>query len=148
MWHGGGEAHLIYNYISNGSINKQIRSNQIFWFFSQDLVHSFRATSHTRLRARDHYTSSTVIGGKAEPVLVLCFTLCLRVQGSIWMQDGCKVHMDSYMASNGSCFMVTPIIFKNHLLEVDLIQNREIMALRNLTTVDVLYIIMRKDLHK
>ena len=23
-----------------------------------------RATSHTRLRARDHYTSSTLIGGK------------------------------------------------------------------------------------
>jgi hypothetical protein len=34
------------------------------------------------------------------------------------MQDGCKVCMDSYMASNGSCFMVTWIIFKNHLLEV------------------------------
>ena len=28
------------------------------------------------------------------------------------MQDGCKVYMDSYMASNGSCFMVTWIIFK------------------------------------
>jgi hypothetical protein len=25
---------------------------------------SVRATSHTRLRARDHYTSSTLIGGK------------------------------------------------------------------------------------
>ena len=25
---------------------------------------SLRATSHTRLRARDHYTSSTLIGGK------------------------------------------------------------------------------------
>ena len=24
-----------------------------------------RATSHTRLRARDHYTSSTLIGGKS-----------------------------------------------------------------------------------
>ena len=23
------------------------------------------------------------------------------------MQDGCKVYMDSYVASNGSCFMVT-----------------------------------------
>ena len=23
------------------------------------------------------------------------------------MQDGCKVYMDSYMASNGPCFMVT-----------------------------------------
>ena len=41
------------------------------------------------------------------------------------MQDGCKVYMDSYMASNGSCFMVTWIIFKNRLLEVGLTQNQE-----------------------
>ena len=44
--------------------------------------------------------------------------------------------MDSYMASNGPCFMVTWTIFKNHLLEVDLTQNQETMALRTLTTVD------------
>ena len=30
---------------------------------------------------------------------------------SMWMQDGCKAYMDSYMASNGSCFMVTWNIF-------------------------------------
>ena len=28
------------------------------------LRHGLRATSHTRLRARDYYTSSTLIGGK------------------------------------------------------------------------------------
>ena len=28
------------------------------------------------------------------------------------MQDGCKFYMDSYMALNGPCFMVTWIIFK------------------------------------
>jgi hypothetical protein len=33
--------------------------------------------------------------------------------------------MDSYMASNGSCFMVNRIILKNHLLEVGLTQHRE-----------------------
>ena len=38
------------------------------------------------------------------------------------MQDGCKVYVDSYMASNGSCFMVTWTIFKNHVLEVGLTQ--------------------------
>ena len=54
----------------------------------------------------------------------------------MWMQDGCKVYMDSYMASNGSCFMVTWTTFKNHLLEVGLTQNRETMALRMLTTND------------
>ena len=45
------------------------------------------------------------------------------------MQGGWKVDMDLYMASNGSCFMVTWIIFKKHLLEVGLTQNRETMAL-------------------
>ena len=53
------------------------------------------------------------------------------------MQDGCKVYMDSYMASNESCFMVTWTIFKNLLLEVSLTQNRETMALQTLTTVDL-----------
>ena len=58
------------------------------------------------------------------------------------MQDGCKVYVDSYMASNGSCFMVTWIIFENHLLEGGLTQNWGTMALRMLTTVDLLYLIM------
>jgi hypothetical protein len=39
------------------------------------------------------------------------------------MQGGCKVYMDSYMASNGSCFMVTLTIFKDHLMDVSLAQN-------------------------
>ena len=56
------------------------------------------------------------------------------------MQDGCKVYMDPYMASNRSCFMVIWIIFKNHLLEVGLTQNWETMALRTLKTVDLLYL--------
>ena len=64
------------------------------------------------------------------------------------MQDGCKVYMDSYMASNGSCFMVTWTIFKNHLLEVGLTQNRETMALRMLTTIDLFYFIMCEDPHE
>ena len=52
-------------------------------------------------------------GGKAEPVQVR-FTLCLR-----WMQDGCTVYMDySYMASNGSCIMVTSNLFKIHFSKV------------------------------
>jgi hypothetical protein len=64
------------------------------------------------------------------------------------MQDGCKVYMDSYRASNGSYFMVTWILFKNHLLEVGLTQNQETMALQTLTTVDLFYFIMCEDLHK
>ena len=43
--------------------------------------------------------------------------------------------------------MVTWTIFNNHLLEVGLTQNREIMALQTLPTVDLFYFIMREDLH-
>ena len=64
------------------------------------------------------------------------------------MQDGCKVYMDSYMASNGSCFMVTWTVFKNHLLEVGLTQSWDIMAFQMLTTVDLLYFIMCEDPHE
>jgi hypothetical protein len=45
------------------------------------------------------------------------FTLHLRDQRSMWMQDGYQVHMDSYMAWNGSCFMVTWTIFQKPPLE-------------------------------
>ena len=84
---------------------------------------------------------------KADPVQV-CFTLHLRDQQSICMQDGCKVYMDPYMASNGSCLMVTWSIFKTHLLEVGLTQNRETMALRMLTTVHLFYSIMCENMHE
>jgi hypothetical protein len=38
----------------------------------EGVYRTLRATSHTRLRARDHYTSSTLIGGKggASPSLL------------------------------------------------------------------------------
>jgi hypothetical protein len=49
---------------------------------------------------------------QVEPVQV-CFTLRLRDQRSMWMQDGCTVYVDSYMASNGSCFMVTWSVCQN-----------------------------------
>ena len=49
------------------------------------------------------------------------------------------------MASNGSRFMVTWIIFQNHLLEVGLTQNHETMALQTLTIVKLLYSILHED---
>ena len=61
------------------------------------------------------------------------------------MQDGCKVYMNSYMAS---CFMVTWTTFKTHLLEVGLTQNRETMELRTLITVGLFYFIMHEDPHE
>ena len=81
---------------------------------------------------------------KADPVQVH-FTLHLRDQHSMWMQDGCEVYMNFYIACNGSLFMVTWTIFKNHLLELGLTQNQDTMALRMLTTVDLFYFIMCED---
>ena len=56
--------------------------------------------------------------------------------------------MDSYMASNGSCFTITWTIVKNHMLEVGLTRNRETMELWTLTTIDLFYFIMCEDLHE
>jgi hypothetical protein len=53
--------------------------------------------------------------------------------------------MDFYMASSESCFMVNWIIFQNRLFEVGLTQHREIMALWNLTTINLFYFIMCED---
>ena len=64
------------------------------------------------------------------------------------MQNRCKVYVDSYMAPNGSCFMVTWTTLKNHLLEVGLTQNQETMPLRSLTTIDLFYFIMHEDPHE
>jgi hypothetical protein len=56
--------------------------------------------------------------------------------------------MDSYITSNGSCFMVTWTIFKNHLLaQVGLTQNWETMTLQMLTNIELFYFIIYKDLH-
>ena len=44
--------------------------------------------------------------------------------------------------------MVTWTIFKNHLLKVGFTQNRETMALQTLTTIELLYFIMRENLHE
>ena len=59
-----------------------------------------------------------------------------------------KVYMDSYMSSNGSYFMVTWIIFKNHLLKVGLTQNQKIITLWPLTSDGLFYFIMYKDPHE
>jgi hypothetical protein len=45
--------------------------------------------------------------------------------------------MDSHMASNGSSYMVTWIVFKNHLSVAGLTQNWETAALQTLAVVDL-----------
>ena len=136
------------------SWSKNLRLLLLYHFFLEVVIwvlHSLLAASGP-LHTRDWEPVTSTLQAlslveKTEPVQVR-FTLCLRDQQSMWMQDGCKVYMDSYMASNGSCFMVTWIIFKNHLLEVGLTQNWETMALRMFTTIDLLYFIMCKNLHE
>jgi hypothetical protein len=68
------------------------------------------ATSHLRKRARDHCILSTLIVGKGG---VQHHALEGPMEQGI-MQDGCKIYTGSYMVSNGSCFMVTWSVFKNH----------------------------------
>ena len=55
--------------------------------------------------------------GKAELDQVR-FALRLRgpIDGVCECKVGVKVYMDSYVASNGLCFMVTSTLFKNHRL--------------------------------
>ena len=68
-----------------------------------------RASSHMRLRAPDHITSSTLIGGKGGASIPssLPSQYTWGTNGVCECQDGCKVYMDLYKALNGSCFMVT-----------------------------------------
>jgi hypothetical protein len=57
--------------------------------------------------------------GKAEPVRVsLLHTTLQGLTGVCECEMDGKVGMDSYMASNRSCFMVTWISFEKHFLEV------------------------------
>ena len=75
--------------------------------------------------------------------------ITLEDQWSMWMQDGCKVYMGSYVALNVSCFKVTWILFKNRLLKVRLINTKwETMALWTLTTVDLFYFVVCEDMHE
>ena len=88
----------------------------------------FRATSHTRLRARDQYTSNTLIGGKggAGPS-----SLHTPLEGPTeyvnarWMQSlHGFLHGNEWIMFHGHLDY-----FHNHLLEVGLTQNWETMTL-------------------
>jgi hypothetical protein len=80
--------------------------------YSQKSSLFIRAPSHARQGARDHQALSLV--EKVEPVQVRYFTLRLRDYVSECKMD-VEVYMDFYMVSNGSCFMVTWTILRNHL---------------------------------
>ena len=102
----------------------------------------------TRLIARDHFTSSNLIGGKGG---AMPSSLPTVLEGPTeYIRECNKMDVNStwtysYMALNWPCFIVTWTIFKNHLLEVGLTQHQETIALRTLIVVDVFYLIMRED---
>ena len=107
-----------------------------------------RATSHIRLRAHDHYTSSTLIGGKGKaggPSLLLHITLEGPTEGvcdckmdvmSTWIRT-CH-GMDHVSWSLGLCSKTTS-------REAGLTQNMKAMALRMLITIGLFYFIMCED---
>ena len=64
------------------------------------------------------------------------------------MQDGGKVYMSHIWHRMDHVSRSLGLSFKNHLLEVGLTQNREIMALQMLTNVDLIYFIMCEDPHE
>ena len=103
-----------------------------------------RATSHMRPGAHDHYTSSTLINGNRRSRSK--FATSHYAWGTNKVCEGkmmdVKVYMGSYMASNGSCLIITCTIFKNHLLGLGLTQKQETMALWMLTTIHLFYVIM------
>ena len=108
------------------------------------MVGNLRAIAHTRLRARDHCTLSTLIGGKGRAGPSSLYTM---LEGTIGVSDS-KMDVKSTwnpssMASNVSWSL--GLFFRSRLLEVGLTQNWETMALRNLTTVDLLYFVMCED---
>ena len=101
----------------------------------------FRATSHTRLGARDQYNSSTLVGGKggAGPSSLHHTTLegPTEYANARWMSS-----------LHGFLHGINWIVFHghlDHLLEVGLTQNQEAMALRTFTSVDLFYFIMYED---
>ena len=138
-----------------GCVLKGCFEKEIFWRAKSCLkgIEDFNLEDCLRPLHAEDWEPGTItlqaisLVGKAEPVQVH-FTLRLRDQRIMCLQDGCKVYMDSYMALNGSCLMVTWTIFKNHLSEVGLTQNRQTMEFQTLTTVALFPFNMCRDPHE
>jgi hypothetical protein len=100
-----------------------------------------------RLRACDHYTSSTFIGengGVGPSSLHTLLEGPTEYVDARWMFS-----LRGYLRGiEWIIIMVTWTILKNYLLEVGLTKNREIMAFSMLTTVDLFYFIMCEDLRE
>ena len=108
----------------------------------------FRATSWTRMRARDHCTSSTLIGRKSKA----------RPSSLHTTLEGPTEYVNARWIQSVHVFLqgIEWIMFHGHLdyflkttyLEVGLTQNQETMALQTLTTIGVFSFIVREDPHE
>jgi hypothetical protein len=108
-----------------------------------------RAHTHTRPRARDQYTSSTLIGGKGGAGPRSHHTMLEGPTEYVyarWMWT-CEVYMDSFLHGIEMDHVSWSLgLFSiNHLLEVNPPQNWETMALWMLTIVKLFYLIVVTD---
>ena len=113
---------------------------------------TLRATSHTRLRARDHHNTSGTLFlwwiGRSWSKFKVHFTLDGPTEGV------CECKMDIKSTWTPAWHRLDHVSWslgsfsKNHFLEVRLTQNRETMALRMFIIVDLFYFIMREDPHE
>ena len=93
-----------------------------------------RATSHTRLRARDHLCFMHSRWWTRSPSSLHTTTLEGPTEYICECNMDVKVYMEFYMASMDHVSWSLGLFSKNHFLEVGLTQNWETMALRTLAT--------------
>ena len=110
--------------------------------FSAGVIHLPQSSSVAEIRANESWPWNGPLHTRDwEPVTITLQALSLvekvgpvQVHFTLGLEGGTngvceckmdgKVYVDSYVASVGSCFMVTWTGFQNHLVEVDLTQNR------------------------
>ena len=96
-----------------------------------------RATLHMRLRACDHYTSSTLIGGKGKAGPSLLHSTLegpMEYVNARWMSSlHGFLYGINWIMSHGYW-----ILFKNYLLEVGLTQKHETMPLSQFLIYSIL----------
>jgi hypothetical protein len=108
---------------------------------------AFSLVCEVVLRARDHNTSSNLIGGEGEAGPSSLHTTLegpMEYVDARWMSSLHGIlHGIEWIMFHGHLGYI-----QNHLLEVGLTQNRKTVALQTHTSIDLFYFIMREDLHE
>ena len=110
----------------------------------------FQAHSHTRLPARDQYTSGTLIGGKGRADGPSSLPHSSTLEGPTEYISECKMDVKSTWFPTwhqmGHVSWSLGLVSKTHLLEVGRTQYWETMALRTFTTGGLFYFVKCEDL--